>query len=190
MQIVGEPLGVFLLPHCNGLVTMEDGSKYYDVTDEKYICGQAMPKMRLGMNLALRYKNWDLTLQANGAFGHHIYNGTSLAYMNMLSLPNYNVMQGAPQMNIQDQTISDYWLERGDYLNIDYVTVGWNVPIKSRYLNALRVLLSINNLCTITSYSGLTPMINSTVVNNRLGVDEKDSLPIYRCYAVGVSVKF
>ena len=189
-QIVGQPLGVFYLPHCLGLKTDENGAKTYEVTQEKYICGQAMPKMRLGMNLALRYKNWDLTLQANGAFGHHIYNGTSLAYMNMLSLPNYNVMQGAPQMNIQDQTISDYWLERGDYLNIDYVTVGWNVPIKSRYLNALRVLLSINNLCTITSYSGLTPMINSTVVNNRLGVDDKYSLPIYRCYAVGVSVKF
>lgn len=189
-QIVGQPLGVFYLPHCLGLKTDDSGAKTYEVTKEKYICGQATPKMRLGMNIALRYRDWDLTMQANGAFGHHIYNGTALAYMNMQSLPNYNVMKGAPEMNIQDQTISDYWLERGDYLNIDYVTVGWNVPIKSRYLSTLRVLMSVNNLCTITSYSGLTPIINSTVMNSRLGVDDKYSLPVYRCYSVGVSVKF
>ena len=189
-QIVGQPLGVFYLPHCLGLKTDDSGAKTYEVTKEKYICGQATPKMRLGMNIALRYRDWDLTMQANGAFGHHIYNGTALAYMNMQSLPNYNVMKGAPEMNIQDQTISDYWLERGDYLNLDYVTVGWNVPIKSRYLSTLRVLMSVNNLCTITSYSGLTPIINSTVMNSRLGVDDKYSLPVYRCYSVGVSVKF
>ena len=190
-QMVGQPLGVFYLPHCLGLKTdASSGAKTYEVTSEKYICGQATPKMRLGLNIALRYKQWDMTMQANGAFGHHIYNGTALAYMNMLSLPNYNVMQGAPEMNIQDQTISDYWLERGDYLNIDYLTIGWNVPLKSRYIQALRVMASVNNLCTITGYSGLTPMINSTVMNSRLGVDDKYSLPVYRCYSVGVSVRF
>ena len=190
MQIVGEPLGVFLLPHCNGLVTMEDGSKYYDVTEEKYICGQAMPKATMGANIAFRYRQWDVTMHMNGAFGHHIYNGTALTCMNMLMLPNYNIMKGAEKENIQDQTISDYWLERGDYVNIDYLTLGWNVPIRSKYCQGLRLSVSVNNLATITGYSGVTPMINSNVINGSLGIDDKNTMPVYRSYTMGVSVKF
>ncbi len=189
-QAVGEPLGVFYLPHCKGLATDVDGSKYYDVTDEKYICGQATPKATMGSNVALRYRQWDMTVQMNGAFGHKIYNGTALTYMDMLSLPNYNVMQGAPDQNIQDQTISDYWLEDGDYVNIDYLTIGWTVPIRSKYMQGLRISASVNNLATITGYSGLTPMINSSVSNGTLGIDDKNVMPVYRSYTIGMSIKF
>ena len=189
-QIVGQPIGVFYLPHCTGLTIDEQGVRHYETDGVKHICGQAMPKMRLGSNISFRYRQWDIAIQANGAFGHKIYNGTALSYMNMLSLPNYNVMAGAPEMNIQDQTITDYWLERGDYLNIDYVTVGWNVPVRSKYIQNLRLSASVNNLCTFTGYSGLSPMVNSSVVNSTLGVDDKGTFPVYRTYAVGVSVQF
>ena len=190
MQIVGQPLGVFYLPHCNGLVKDDDGSLYYDVTNDKYICGQATPKAMMGSNIAFRYRQWDLTIQMNGAFGHKIYNGTKLNYMNMLSLPNYNVMQGAPEMNIQDQTISDYWLERGDYVNIDYLTIGWNVPLRTKYVQGLRLAASVNNLATFTGYSGLTPMINSSVINGTLGIDDKNVIPPYRSYTMSLSIQF
>lgn len=189
-QMVGQPLGVFYLYHCTGLKTNPDGSKEYELSDEKHICGQATPKAMMGSNIAFRYKQWDITIQMNGAFGHQIYNGTALTYMNMLSLPNYNVMKGAPEMNIQDQDISDYWLENGDYVNIDYVTLGWNVPLRSKYIHNLRVSCSVNNLATITGYSGLTPMINSSVVNSSLGIDDKRSYPVYRSYSVGLSIQF
>lgn len=189
-QIVGEQLGVFKLPHCNGFITLEDGTKFYDVTDESYICGQATPKATMGSNIAFRYKQWDLTIQANGAFGHKIYNGSALTYMNMLSLPNYNVMKGADKEMILDQTISDYWLENGDYVNIDYINIGWNVPIHSKYIQGLRVSASVNNIATFTGYSGLTPMINSSIINGSLGIDDKNVMPVYRSYTMGISVKF
>lgn len=38
-------------------------------------------------------------------------------------------MKKAPGRNIKDQTATDYWLEKGDYVNFDYVTIGWNVPV-------------------------------------------------------------
>ena len=191
MQMVGQQLGVFYLRHCNGLVEQPDGSYKYDVTDEKQVCGQAVPKMTLGSNIALRYRHWDINIQMNGAFGHKIYNGTALTYMNMKMLPNYNVMRGAPEQNIQDQTISDYWLESGDYLNIDYVALGWNVPLRSsKYVQSLRLSASVNNLATLTGYSGLTPMINSSVVNSTLGVDDKSTFPVYRSFSFGLSIKF
>ena len=137
-QIEGQPLGVYYLPHCTGLEKKADGSYRYAIedlnhdgvgdADDRYIAGQATPKMTLGSNIAFRYRNIDISLQMNGAFGHKIYNGTSLTYMNMSSLPDYNVMKGAPERNISDQTVTDYWLEKGDYLNFDYLTIGWNVP--------------------------------------------------------------
>ena len=190
MQIVGQPLGVFFLPHCNGLVTNPDGTRSYDVSGEKQICGQATPKALMGSNIAFRYRQWDVTMQINGAFGHKIYNGTALTYMNMLSLPNYNVMEKAPEMNIYDQTISDYWLERGDYINIDYLTIGWTVPVRARLIQGLRLSASVNNLATITGYSGLTPIINSSVVNSSLGLDDKRTLPVYRSFTIGMRIQF
>lgn len=189
-QIVGEQLGVFYLPHCNGLHVNEDGSKMYDIDDEKQICGQATPKALMGSNIAFRYKQWDMTMQINGAFGHKIFNGNAITYNNVLSMPNYNVAKGADIENIQDQTISDYWLESGDYVNIDYINIGWNVPIRSKYIQALRLSASVNNLATITGYSGLTPMINSSVINGSLGIDDKNVYPVYRSYTMGLSVKF
>ena len=189
-QIVGEQLGVFNLPHCKGLYVEEDGSKWYDIEDHSEICGQATPKAMMGSNIAFRYKQWDITMQINGAFGHKIFNGNALTYNNVLSLPNYNVTKGAEIKNIQDQTISDYWLESGDYVNIDYINVGWNIPIRSKYIQTLRISTSVNNLATITGYSGLTPMINSSVINGTLGIDDKNVYPVYRSYTMGLSVKF
>lgn len=203
-QIVGQPLGVFYLPHCKGIVDRGNGTMMYDIEDlngdgkidlsdnggDRRVCGQATPKMTLGSNISFRYKDFDISLQMNGAFGHKIFNGTSLAYLNMSSFPDYNVMKGAPQRNIVDQNVSDYWLESGNYLNFDYLTIGWNVPVKSRYISALRISASVNNFATITSYSGLTPMINNYIVSNTLGIDDKRSYPVYRTWSMGVSIQF
>ena len=202
-QIVGQPLGVFYLPHCTGLYKDEQGTMKYKIADlnndgnidfgdggDRRVCGQATPKAMLGSNISLRYKDFYVSMQMNGAFGHKIFNGTSLAYNNMSSFPVYNVLKGAPQRNIVDQNVSDYWLERGDYLNLEYLTIGYNVPVKSRVVSSLRVSCSVNNLATITSYSGLTPMINSYVMNSSMGIDDKRCYPMYRTYSVGVSVQF
>ena len=157
---------------------------------DRYIAGQATPKVTLGSNINLRWKDLDLSVQINGAFGHKIYNGTSLAYMNMSNFPDYNVLKEAPRKRIVDQNVTDYWLENGDYVNIDYVTVGYNIPVKTRYISSLRVSASVDNLATITGYSGLTPMINSYVFSKTMGIDDKRSYPVYRTYSLGLSIRF
>ena len=202
-QIVGQPLGVFYLPHCKGIVPDGNGHYKYDIEDldqngtvdlsdggDRYIAGQATPKVTLGSNISFRYKDWYLSLQMNGAFGHKIFNGTGLAYTNMSSFPDYNVLKGAPEKNIVDQNVSDYWLEKGDYLNFENLTFGYDIPIKKGVVQALRVSASVHNLATITSYSGLTPMINSYVVNSTMGIDDKRTYPIYRTFSLGLSVQF
>ena len=202
-QIVGQPLGVFYLPHCKGLVEDGNGHYRYDIEDldkngtvdlsdggDRYIAGQATPKVTLGSNISFRYRDWYLSLQMNGAFGHKIFNGTGLAYTNMSSFPDYNVLKGAPEKNIVDQNVSDYWLEKGDYLNFEYLTLGYDIPIRKGVVQSLRVSASVNNLVTISSYSGLTPMINSYVVNSTMGIDDKRTYPLYRTFSLGLSVQF
>lgn len=202
-QIVGQPLGVFYLPHCKGLVKNENGSYSYDIEDidhngkvdlsdggDRYIAGQATPKVTLGSNISFRYKDFYIALQMNGAFGHKIFNGTGLAYTSMASFPDYNVLKNAPQKNITDQRVSDYWLEKGNYLNFEHLTIGYNIPLKSMVIRSLRVSCNISNLGTITGYKGLTPMINSYVVNSTMGIDDKRNYPLYRTYSLGLSVQF
>ena len=203
-QIVGQPLGVFYLPHSNGLVSDGDGGYTYGIADlngggisledgeDRYVAGQAVPKTLLGSNISFRYKRFDISVQINGAFGHKVYNGTSLTYMNMNIFPDYNVMEEAPRRNIKDQTATDYWLEKGDYVNFDYLTIGWNVPLAKaqKYIRSLRLAFTVNNLATISGYSGLSPMINSSTVNSTLGVDDKRGYPLARTYTVGLSINF
>nr|WP_321376895.1 SusC/RagA family TonB-linked outer membrane protein [uncultured Bacteroides sp.] len=203
-QVVGQPLGVFYLPHATGLITNASGESVYQIADlngggvsledgeDRFVAGQAVPKALLGSNISFRYKRWDISMQINGASGHKIYNGTSLTYMNMNIFPDYNVMKEAPQRNIKDQTATDYWLERGDYINFDYVTVAWNVPVQKvkKYIQSLRLAFTVNNLATISGYSGLSPIINSSTVNATLGLDDKRGYPLARTYTIGLNLNF
>ena len=68
--------------------------------------------------------------------------------------------------------------------------MGGDVPVRSNGIRGLRIACSVNSLATITSYSGLTPMINSHVVGSTLGIDDKRSYPVYRSYSVAASIQF
>ena len=204
-QVVGQPLGVFYLPKSNGIINDGLGSYTYNIVNldedpaininngaDRYFAGQAMPKVILGSNISFRYKAFDIQTQMNGAFGHKIYNGTSLSYMNMNTFPTYNVLPNAPEMKIFDSAVTDYWLEKGDYLHIDYVTLGYNFNVEKmkNWVNSIRLTGSVNNLHTFTNYSGLSPMINSTSVNSELGLDDKRFYPLSRTYSLGLSINF
>ena len=189
-QIVGQPLATFYLPQCTGLQDNGKGGYTYG-EGERYIAGQATPKVLLGSNISLKYKNWDLSVQINGAFGHKIFNGTSLAYMNLGSLPFYNVLQAAPEAKIYDQQVTDYWLERGDFVNFDYITLGYQVPLPvNKVVETLRLVLTMNNIGTVSAYSGHTPIINSTNVNSTIGVDDKRTYPLSHLFTFGLSIGF
>ena len=189
-QIVGQPLGTFYLPHCTGLEDNGKGGYTYG-EGERYIAGQATPKVLLGSNISLKYKNFDLSIQINGAFGHKVFNGTYLAYMNLGSMPLYNVLAAAPAAKIYDQQVTDYWLERGDYINFDYITLGYQVPLPvNKVVETLRLVATMNNVGTISAYSGHTPIINSTNINSTIGVDDKRTYPLTHLFTFGLSIGF
>lgn len=210
-QIVGQPLGVFYLPHCTGLESNEQGERMYKMEDinhdgvldlsdgaDRRICGQATPKVLLGSNFSLRYKDFDFSIQLNGAFGHKIYNGSALSFTNIGSLPYYNVYKNVEKLTINDMTVSDYWLENGDYVNIDYITLGWTKDDfgmvgkegnRRPVIKRLRLSFSVNNVATITGYSGLSPMINNSVLNSTLGIDDKRTYPVAQTYSFALTLQ-
>ena len=61
----------------------------------------------------------------------------------------------------RDLLFSRRFIEDGSFVRIKNVTLGYNVPIKSKTISALRVAVGANNLFTFTNYSGYDPEINS-----------------------------
>ena len=153
-------------------------------------CGQAVPKFTMGASIQLRYKDFDFTTQLSGAFGHKIYNSTSAVYYNMGNFPAYNVYKDAPNRMIYDIRISDYWLEPGDYVNIDYMSLGWNAPVRkwNTVFSKLRLAISCNNVVTFTKYTGMTPLMNIASPSGAL--DDRGVYPVSRTYMFSLQFGF
>ncbi len=199
----GKPLGIFRLPVHDGFNVDDLGRKSYKVKDldgngidlsdegDREEFGQAMPKVTANLTLNLKYKSFDLAAQFQGAFGHKIYNFTNMCLNDLSGFPMYNVLKSALAENIFGLSHTSYYIENGDYVNIAYITLGYNLPnsvVKNSKIKGLRVALSCNNVATITGYKGLTPMINSASIDG--GVDARNIFPIMRTYALQLNVKF
>ena len=199
----GQPINIFRLPVHDGFNEEANGHKTYKVKDvngdggitlddegDREQLGQATPKVTASFNAQLRFKNWDLSTQLNGAFGHMIYNFQSLRLSNLSAFPTYNVLKTAPAFGVYNAQHTSYWLEHGDYVNIEYITIGYNLPaskLNLKYIKNLRVALSCNNVATITGYSGMTPMLNGHSLGG--GIDQ-NVFPILRTYTAQLSLKF
>ena len=198
----GYPINIFRLPVHDGFNVDEQGHKTYkfkDVTgdgnitlddegDREYF-GQATPKVTANLGAQLRFKQFDLAVQFNGAFGHMIYNFQGLRLSSLGAFPTYNVLKTAPELGVYNAQHTSYWLEKGDYVNIQYITLGYNLPVKkdAKYLKGFRAALSCNNVATITGYTGMTPILNNQQIG--AGVD-RNIYPVMRTYTLQLSVRF
>lgn len=198
----GYPVGIFRLPVFESFAEDESGHYSYSLKDidgsgtidagdsgDRGYQGQVVPKLNANLNAKLRYKNFDLETQFSSAFGHMIYNFTGM-YMNSLSqFPLYNVLKTAEDLNIYDLKNCDYWLEKGDYVHIEYITIGYNLPRKNTSkIKDARIALSCNNVATFTGYTGLTPLINSASYSS--GVDARNVTPLMRTFTVQLNLRF
>ena len=102
-----------------------------------------------------------------------------------------------PRASIQDPNdndrISDRYIEDGSYLRVKNITLGYTFPSKliSKWgLDNLRVYCNIQNLWTITGYSGYDPEIGaSTAGPNVYGLDN-GRYPSPTVYSFGLNVSF
>lgn len=180
----------------NMLVYAADGSKVTAASanpEDKRFIGDGAPKHFLSWSNSLKWKNFDLSMMFQGAFGFKIFNMRKYG-MGLQGSGSDNVLRSA-YLDDRDTwsgggVISSYFLERGDYFKLENVTLGYNFPIKNRrLLDSLRVYVSAKNLFTLTGYSGTDPSaVTSTGITP--GVDVSSAYPSATQLTLGVTIRF
>ena len=207
--IEGEPLGTFYTYEWAGY-NAEGISIYYTrdengnrdggtTTDPEYkdrtITGCAQPKLNLGWNNTINYKNWDFSCFFTGVFGHDVYNGLRAHY----TAPDFfaggkNVMKEfvteRPASDTGSNIPSDKFIEKGDYIRLQSLTVGYTFnDCFSGWIKSLQLYATMNNVFTITGYKGLDPEVNLGGIDP--GVDYRwSTYPHTRTTMIGAKINF
>ena len=80
--------------------------------------------------------------------------------------------------------------EKGNYFRLSRVSAGYDIPIRAKWIQSVRVHVSGNNLLTVSPYSGWNPDVNCFGRQGaRFGVDY-GSFPIARTFLLGINVNF
>lgn len=196
----GRPLGSFYTWKWAGY--NESGiSQFYtkdgEVTltpsdNDRFWTGSAQPKLNLGWKNTFTYKNWSLDLFITGVFGNDILNASRAHLSRMGSITYRNILESAVKdEKITDSNshfLSDRYIEKGDYLRLSNMSVGYNFNSVGKYIKGLRVYASCNNVFVITGYKGLDPEVN--LGGTEPGIDNRNFYPKTRTFMLGTSITF
>jgi len=168
---------------------------------DKTFLGTPLPKYTFGLTVNLKYKDFDFMAFAQGAAGNKIFQG-----LRRLDIPTANYQTSAlsrwtgegstneyPRLSDSDPNgnfgkFSDFYLEKGDYVRLKNVQLGYTLPTSlTDKIGAqkLRVFVTGENLLTLTEYTGFDPEIGGNV----FGID-KGYYPQARSFMFGVNVQF
>lgn len=177
-----------------------NGDGKIDAADRTYQ-GSYQPKYTYGVNGSVSYNAFDLSVGGYGTGGGKIYNGKKAArgdfrdnietkVANNRWTPN-NPNSGIPRATLEELPASTYFLEKGDFFRINNLTLGYTLPvglISKAKIQSLRAYVTVQNLATITKYSGFSPEINNGSI--LAGGIEQSIYPTTRTFAFGVNVGF
>ena len=175
----------------------ENGISIYNADYPEYVDESPMPKYTAGLTNYFRYKDFDLSIFFTGQFGHKLYNNTANAFFYAGALTNgrnvtKNVVgNGESPLNTADP--STRFLEKGDFIRLQDVSFGYNIPVKKlSYISGLRLFVTAQNLFVITDYDGQDPEVNiDKGVNGvpSMGIDYI-AYPRSRTFMAGFRVQF
>ncbi len=169
--------------------------------DDKTDLGNSIPKMTYGFTVNADYKGFDVMLFAQGAAGNKIFQG-----LRRLDIINSNYQTRAlsrwtgegtsndyPRLTTNDvngnfSRMSDFYLEKGDYLRLKVAQIGYtstNKFLSKIGASKLRVYVTGENLLTLTNYTGYDPEIGGGV----FGID-KGFYPQARSVIFGAQLQF
>lgn len=120
--------------------------------------------------------------------------------MNLTRLAELNPGQfsGSTMWNISSNNknaISDnssHYLEDGSYLRFSTITLGYTLPktwLQKAKISNARVYCTLNNICTITGYSGYDPEVSASSSALTPGIDNS-SYPRSKSWVLGVNLTF
>ncbi|MDX1913107.1 MAG: SusC/RagA family TonB-linked outer membrane protein [Saprospiraceae bacterium] len=155
-----------------------------------------LPKMTLGITNQFQFGNLDVSIFFTGQYGHYIYNNTANALFTAGALgAGRNVtadVPGSGESRNNAPDVSTRFLEKGDFMRLQDLTIGYNLPLKSKNISGLRIFVSGQNLMLFTDYSGLDPEVNVNKALNGIpsaGIDY-NAYPRARNISIGANVTF
>ena len=182
-------------------------------TDDQHDVGSPFPDMTFGLRLGGDWNNFDFNLFFDGTVGNKIYNypryrlesgnfngnySTALANSwrpdnQNTDMPRFSVTDGADNK----WAYTDRWLEDGSYIRLKTLDIGYTLPkqlLKKIKLENVRIYTSIENLFTLTKYSGYTPDLGESGVDLGTtynvftrGIDQ-GRYPLPRTFSFGIQV--
>lgn len=174
-------------------------------TADRQIIGTAAPDFTYGISTNLAYKNWDMSIQCIGSQGNDIFNWTraNLYAKTMLSdlvncwtpeNPSSNQPCPIVGSDMTNSNVCSDYIEDGSYFKISNLTLGYTLPdmwCDHIGIQNIRLYASVNNLLTITNYSGTDPEASATPQNadSQAGIDA-GSYPTARTYSAGIKINF
>ena len=167
----GQPLFSYYLRPFEGFD--DNGQPIGDV--QTFVGKDALPDVTAGFSLNASYKNWNFAAYLTGQFAYSVYNGTRNAFFTAGSLRSGNnvtkdVLTNGESGNAAAE-VSERFLEKGDYVRIQNLSFGYNVPISgTRTFKSLQLSVIGQNLFLFTGYSGLDPEVNTSGGNFLNGI--------------------
>jgi hypothetical protein len=172
---------------------------------DKRFVGNGLPKFTASLSNNFRYKNFDLGIYLRGAFEYQVYNTNAFYFGTPATQSGFNTLRSAYEIGNKgfkltnqatSSSLSDYFLQQGDFVKIDNVSLGynWNAPVK--YITSARFYLTGRNLYTFSYWdtgdiesinvNGLTPGINT----DANGYGSREYYPSTMQIIVGLQLKF
>lgn len=168
--------------------------------DDRVILGSFLPTLNYGANVALGYKNLNLSMAILGQAGNSILNRKrgEVIFTNDTNMDAdlaINRWHGEGTSNEYpssagirkgwNQRLSDYFIEDGDFFRIQNVQLSYLIQgdrIGMTGFPDVRVSLTADRPLTLFNYNGFNPEIAN-------GID-RQTYPIPAVYTFGVNVKF
>jgi TonB-dependent starch-binding outer membrane protein SusC len=198
--ITGESIGTFnILQHLgkNGTnaETIVDVDRNGTIdqginSPDRVMKGTSLPKYTYAFAPSFVYKNFDISMLWRGSGGNKIYNSLRQSLSLYENLGKSNLLVSAEKEGLfTTQFGSDLWLENGSFLRFDNLSLGYRFNLGNvKYISALRVTATANNIAVFTKYTGLDPEVNVNGGNGSGG--DNGIYPRTRSIGVGLNVIF
>ncbi len=178
-----------------------NGDGIIDSKDQTEI-GNPFPKLTLGWNLNLEYKNFDFSMFTYASIGNDVYRALERnanytnkfrSVLNRWTGPGTTNDALYPRYSFTDANnnsrVSDRYVEDGSFIKARSILLGYNLQIKPvmNVFKSVRIYVQVKNAFTITKYSGYDPEISAG--QSDIGID-RGAYPQARTYSVGLDIKF
>ena len=161
-------------------------------TQDRYLKGNPQADFTFGFQSSIDYKNFDMSFNLRASLGNYVYNNVNSASAQYDLLQDNAVLGNIPTSvlntnfnSTSDVIISDIYLENASFLRMDNVTLGYTFdrPLKKFASNSIRLWAGMQNVFTLTNYSGLDPELASNGIDNT-------NYPRPRTFLIGANIKF